>query len=123
MGTTTVFVMGAVGTVLIGIGVVSYLRRPLQKILIELCGNEQRAEFWTAFSAIALGLVPMIFAINCRPSLGSDTVAVFELADQLKWGLIGLIGTLLILGWVIGRTITRWEARAERKESAGQASN
>ena len=115
MDATTVFAVGALGTLAMGFGVVWYLRRPLQKILVDLCGNQERAGFWTAFSAVALGVVPVIFALACRPALGANAPAVFELADQLEWGLIGLISTLLVLGWVIGRTIRRWEARTNAK--------
>jgi hypothetical protein len=117
MGATTVFALGSMGTLAIGVAVVWYLRRPLRSILIELCGNESRAEFWTAFSAVVVGIVPVIFAIAYHPAPGPDTPAVFELADQLKWGLIGLTGSVLVLGWVIGRSILRWEARATAKES------
>jgi len=114
MNATPIFATGALATLGIGWGVVWYLRRPLEKILVELCGNQERANFWTAFSAVALGTVPVIFAIACRPEPGPNAPAVFELADQLKWGLIGMMGTLLTLGWVIGRSIVRWErARAK----------
>jgi di/tricarboxylate transporter len=114
MNATAVFATGTLATLAIGWGVVWYLRRPLKKILVELCGNEERAAFWAAFSAVALGTVPVIFAIGCRPSPGPGVPAVFELADQLRWGLIGMMGTLMALGWVIGRTIVRWErARAK----------
>jgi hypothetical protein len=115
MTATAVFAVGSLGTLLLGMGVIGYLRRPLKTILLELCGSEQRASFWTAFSAIALGLVPVIFAIGCRPAPGSRSPAVFELADQLKWGLIGLMSTVLVLGWMIGRSITRWEKRTTAK--------
>ena len=111
---STVFAGGLAGTVAIGMGVVWYLRRPLERILTELCGAEERAAFWTAFSAVALGLVPLIFAMSCHPDEGRGATAVFELADQLKWGLIELMSTVLVLGWVIGRSIVRWEARAEK---------
>ena len=75
MDATTVFVLGAMATLAIGIGVVWYLGRPLRNILIELCGNEGRAEFWTAFSAVAVGVVPVIFAIACRPTPGPGAPA------------------------------------------------
>jgi hypothetical protein len=122
MGATTVFALGSLATLAIGAAVVVYLRRPLRNILIELCGNEQRAEFWAAFSAVTVGVVPVIFAIACHPSPGPDAPAVFELAGQLKWGLIGLMGSVLMLGWVIGRSIGRWEARvAGTSPSAAKA--
>jgi hypothetical protein len=115
MNATAVFAMGTLVTLGIGLGVVWYLRRPLERILVELCGNEDRAAFWAAFSAVAQGTVPVIFAIACRPAPGPGAPAVFELADQLKWGLIGLMGTLMALGWMIGRSIVRWEWRARPK--------
>src|SRR5579863_5381543 len=96
MGATTVFVLGSLATLAIGAAVVWYLRCPLRNILIELCGNEARAEFWTVFSAVVVGMVPVIFAIACHPEPGPDAPVVFELASQLKWGLIGLTGSVLM---------------------------
>lgn len=111
MNDVALFSTGIGLTLIAGIGVVLYLRRPLQKLLVELCGNQERAGFWTAFTAVALGLTPLIFAIAWRPSEGSTLPAIFELADQLKWALIGLLATLMILGWMIGSSITKWESR------------
>jgi hypothetical protein len=119
MNATTVFALGSLATLAIGAAVVLYLRRPLRNILVELCGNEERAEFWAAFSAVVVGVVPVIFAMACHPAPGPDTPAVFELADQLKWGLIGLTGSVLMLGWAVGRSIARWEGRAAKKSSSG----
>jgi di/tricarboxylate transporter len=113
---TTVFALGTLTTLGFGLGVVWYVRRPLQKILVELCGNQERAAFWTVFSAVSLGTVPVICAIACRPAPGPGAPAVFELADQVKWGLIGMMGSLMALGWVIGRSIVRWELRAVSKK-------
>lgn len=62
MSATVVFRLGTLGTLLLGIGVITYLRRALETILPELCGDEARAGFWMA--AMALGLVPVIFAIS-----------------------------------------------------------
>jgi hypothetical protein len=119
MHATTVFALGSLATLAIGAAVVLYLRRPLRNILVELCGNEERAEFCAAFSAVVVGVVPVIFAMACHPAPGPDTPAVFELADQLKWGLIGLTGSVLMLGWVVGRSIARWEGRAATESSSG----
>jgi hypothetical protein len=119
MNATTVFALGSLATLSIGAAVVLYLRRPLRNILVELCGNEERAEFWTAFSAVVVGVVPVIFAMACHPAPGPDTPAVLELADQLKWGLIGLTASVLMLGWVVGRSIVRWEGRVAKESSSG----
>ena len=119
MNATTVFALGSLATLAIGAAVVLYLRRPLRNILVELCGNEERAEFWTAFSAVVVGVVPVIFAMACHPAPGPDTPAVLELADQLKWRLIGLTASVLMLGWVVGRSIVRWEGRVAKESSSG----
>src|SRR5215831_13024248 len=114
MPATTVFAAGSLVTLAIGLGVIAYLRHPLERVLVELCGNQERAGFWAAFSAIALGLTPLIFAIACRPAPGPGSPAIFEFAEQLKWGLIGLMSTVLVLGWVMARSIVRWESRAAK---------
>ena|SRR5215471_10142139 len=114
MNATSRFAVGVLTTLAVGIGIVWYLHQPLRNILIELCGHAERAECWTSFAAVAMGVVPVIFAMGCRPAPGPEAPAVFELVEQLKWGLIGLISTVLVLGWVVGRSIVRWEARAAR---------
>lgn len=114
MNATAVFAIGSLATLGIGLGVVGYLRHPLEKVLVELCGNQERAGFWAAFSSVALGVTPVIFAIACRPAPGPGSPPIFEFADQLKWGLIGLMSTVLMLGWVIGRSIVRWEGRGKK---------
>jgi hypothetical protein len=111
MSDAELFATGIGMSLTVSVGVVWYLRAPLQRLLVELCGNQERAGFWTAFTAVAVGLTPLIFAIGWRPSAESSLPAIFELADQLKWALIGLLSTLLALGWLIGSSITRWEKR------------
>ena len=112
MDSTTVFAVGALTTLGTAVGVVWYLRHPLENILVELCGSRERAVFWAAFSAVALVTVPLIFAIACHPAPGLGAPAIFELADQVRWGLIGLTSTVLMLGWVVGRSIERFELRS-----------
>jgi len=65
------------------------VRSSLQQILIELCGNAERAAFWAAFSSVAVSVIPLIFAIQAHPDAGSQAPAMFELADELKWGGTG----------------------------------
>ncbi len=44
------FVLGLVVTMGVVFLVLLYLRNPLQVILNDLCGTNERARFWTAFS-------------------------------------------------------------------------
>lgn len=85
--------------------VVFYLKPHLRRILTDLCGTTDRADFWMAFSNVTLVLVPAVVAMHCRPTFLPGQSSVFEIADQLKWSLVGLVGAVLILGIVISRFI------------------
>jgi hypothetical protein len=84
--------------------VVLYLGSHLRRLLTDMCGTEERAGFWTAFSKIILVLLPLICALFPRPSGGSRTEAFFEISHQLQWGLIGLAGAVVALGLVLSRS-------------------
>ncbi len=86
--------------------VVRYLMPYLKQILVDVCGNELRSNFWTAFSNVTLVLTPAIFAMHVRPESG-ETLLIFQAASQIEWGLIGLVVAVLTLGIVIGSFIPR----------------
>lgn len=107
MNTTRVFLTG-VGTALaVSLLTVASLRPHLRRILIDLCGTEERASFWAAFSNVALVLMPLIFAMQYRSETGPETSLVLEMGAQLKWALIGLVASVLVLGLVVSMFIPR----------------
>lgn len=95
MNPVMIYFLGIFITLICCFIVVLFLRRKYQIILVELTGNEQRASFWTSFSNVLLILVPLVFAMNVYPEIS------FDITSQLKWGLIGLIVSLLILGLIM----------------------
>ena len=105
MSTSILFGSGLGCTMAASALAVRYLHHSLEKILDELCGNRDRAAFWTAFSGLTVGLVPVIFALSYSPE--ANTPPLLEIAAQLKWGLIGMVTSVVILGWVISRFIPR----------------
>ncbi len=107
MTATAIFLADLGITAGISLAVVAYLRRHLNDLLAELCGTAERAKFWSAFSNVALILVPLIFALQYQPELSQNTTAVLEMGSQLKWALVGLVVTLVTLGTVVGRFIPR----------------
>ena len=107
MTTSTVFATGLILTLLASVAVVRYLSEPLRGQLRELCGNRDRAEFWTAFANVALVLTSSIFAMLVDPKTEPAVPAVLAVSNQLKWGLIGLVSTVLAVGWVLSRFIPR----------------
>ena len=118
MTPSILFLLGLFVTVVIALAIVIYIRRPLYRILIELCGTQERAEFWVSFSTVAVTLVPVIFAMQYTPELNAGTSPVLELAAQLKWALAGLLAAVLILGWVISSFIKRHSVPANSPKPA-----
>ncbi len=106
MSDTTIFLAGVGLTAVAAALVVWYLRPHLYGILVDLCGTAERARFWMAFSNVTLLLVPVVFAMSSRPD-GKDISVVFQVANQLRWSLIGLVMSVIALGLVISRFIPK----------------
>ena len=107
MSASVLFAAGLSTTFLISIGVVCYLSSPLRKQLLQLCGNAERAEFWTVFSNTTLALVPTVFPMQVDAVPDADVPAVFAVVGQVKWGIAGLVLSMLILAWILSRFIRK----------------
>jgi hypothetical protein len=107
MNVSLLFLCGLAVTAVMSFGTAAYLQRPLRKVLVELCGNDDRAQFWTVFSNIAVALVPLVTALQYEPVAGDKSPALIEIGAQLKWGLIGLVLSVLILGKILMKFIPR----------------
>jgi hypothetical protein len=101
------YLVGPIATLAVSIAVLAYLRRPLRGLLVDLCGNEARASFWTAFSVVTLLLTPEIFALGAWPEDASTTRTIALVSQQLKWALLGLVISVIVLGVVLGSFIPR----------------
>ena len=104
MNAAWLFASGLVVTIAVSALTLAYLRRPLLRILVDLCGTEDRAGFWLAFSNVTLTLVPLIFALNYRPE---NQPLIFAISSQLERALVGLTGSVVVLGLVLSRFISR----------------
>lgn len=107
MNLTTAFLADIALVVLACVGIVAYVSKHLRTLLLELCGTPERASFWLAFSNVALVLVPLIFAMSYKPESGRDTSVVFEMATQLRFGLVGFVVTLSLLAIILSKFIPR----------------
>ena len=105
MNEILIFLIGLGLTLSICLIIVGSLQSPLQKILIDLCGTEERASFWTAFSTVILILMPVVFAMHSYPSVNEGIF--FQITTQVRWALIGLVGSVVMLGMVIGTFIPK----------------
>ncbi|HEX5008774.1 MAG TPA: hypothetical protein VFY71_00130 [Planctomycetota bacterium] len=121
MSAVAIYVATLAVTVVVSVAVVLLLRPSLHRLLVDLCGSETRAAFWTSFSAVTLVLAPLLAAMHRQPSAGGDPV--FELASQLEWALGGLLAAVLIAGVVLARSIVAFErerAATRRAEMRGE---
>jgi hypothetical protein len=107
MATSLSYGCGIAITILVAFGVVAYLNRPLRKQLLELCGNAERAAFWAAFANVTVVLTPAIFALSVEPVYGPSLPPLRAIAQQLQWGFVGLVLSVLTLGWILSRFIPK----------------
>jgi hypothetical protein len=56
---------------------------------------------------VAVMLTPAIFAMLVDPTTETGTPALLAIITQLRWGLIGLVVSVLMLGWILGRFIPK----------------
>lgn len=85
-------------TLLISLALTAGLRRSLRPLLTDLCGTAERAQFWTAFSALLLTLLPVIFSLGFHPEPGDSASLFFALAGQLRWNFFGFTLALSAIG-------------------------
>lgn len=120
MNSVSIFLVGLVLTM----GVVSlalwYLRNPLLAVLIDLCGTEERARFWTAFSNITLFLLPLVLALDYRPGPNGNESGVFAVSDQLQSAIMGLIVAVFVLGMLLSWHIAKGQRPSASKETAAE---
>lgn len=100
MNDELVFLAGVSLSVVSAVGVAFYLRRHLRTLLRDLCGTQERADFWAAFSNVALVLVPLICAL-VHVQQDPPLPIYLALASQVKWALIGLVAAVMLLGFVL----------------------
>jgi len=107
MVTSIVFGGGLTATILVALAVVGFLNDPLRKQLLELCRNAERVAFWAAFANVTVVLMPAIFAMSAEPDSGVAIPPLLAIAQQLKWGFVGLVISVLTMGWILSRFIRK----------------
>lgn len=78
-----------------------YLNPYLKRILADLCGTEERAQFWAAFSNILLMGLPLIIALGFRPEAGTAEEAFFEILGRMSGNLAGYLFALAGIGIIV----------------------
>jgi hypothetical protein len=103
-----VTVLSLVATAL---GVILFLRRPLSRVLLELCGAEHRADLWMRLAVAAVPLTVLFFSLLFSP--GPDATSVEVALRVLRSGLLGLLISLGVLGFFLLLFVGRFEHREQ----------
>lgn len=102
-----VFLAGLAATMGVVLVALLYLRSPLQVLLTDLCGTPDRARFWTAFSNLTLFLVPLALALDHQPDPNAKQAAIFIVSGQLESATIGLVVSVVVMGFILSTYISR----------------
>ncbi len=101
MNTFVAFGLELLVTLLLGFLLMLYLRPSLYRVLVDLCGGEDRARFWSAFSTVLLIGAPSASALGYRPMPGSLGDSFLDVTHQLGQNLMTFLMALIALGLVV----------------------
>ena len=100
MNTGVVFLLEISITLLMVILILGYMRPFLRRILLDLCGTDDRAQFWTAFTNIVLLSLPLISALGFTPPASEENITI-EIIHQLRSNLTSFMLGLALIGFVL----------------------
>ncbi len=100
MNTDQLFLIQIGITALFILALLRYFRPFLRKILVDLCGTDDRAQFWTTFTNILLFALPIISALGFAPKTGLANPALV-IANQMRVNLLSFIFGLIIIGLIM----------------------
>ncbi len=110
MSEITLFTLGIGLSCLFGIGAAVYIRKPLHILLVDLCGTEDRARFWTQITLLSYVLMTALMSLSYQPD--EILAPYYYLGGHLGRTLTGL---LLITGFMT-LTVSRFIRRQQKLE-------
>jgi hypothetical protein len=117
MGLTLTFTAVALIGVVATAGVLLVLRPHLGRLLTEICGNTIRARFWVAATLLGIALCGLLSATSTLGynNDGSPNDLFLGGVSQLRVLFVGLLGSLVVVAWVVGVAIRGFEQRGDRR--------
>lgn len=95
------FLLEVILTLAICMLVFRYLRPFLNRILVDLCGTEDRAQFWTVFSNIILVGLPLLIALTYQPEANQAEELFFEITRRISGNMISFLFALVGIGLAV----------------------
>jgi hypothetical protein len=114
MGQILSYVVGVLLSFAISLSILLILRAQLTIVLTELCHGKDRAAFWVLMVTLIIILSSSLLALMAVPSTtnvssGASHVYFWGIARQLKFAVLGMIVSLLIISAVIGNSIVAFD--------------
>jgi hypothetical protein len=101
------FLVSAGITLALSLVIAIYLRKPMQRILTELCGSAERIDYWIAFSNVMFVLAPVVLLLMAQTNDRFAQPLLVQVVDQLKWSLCGLFVAVVCVAVTIASFISR----------------
>ena len=101
MNTIFAFAIEVILTFIICALTFKVLRPYLNRILIDLCGTEERAQFWTVFSNIILVGLPLLISLTYQPESSQAEELFFEITHRISGNMLGFLFSLLGVGLIV----------------------
>ncbi len=98
MNPITSYLISLAVTLTISVFVTLLLRSSLRRVLVDLCGTQDRAHFWTMFSMIMLIVMPVVIGMGYTPEAAQGNDLFFEMARQLRGNFFGYLFALTVIG-------------------------
>ena len=101
-----------VSPVVIGVMVMVYLRSVTQRLLVDLCGTVDRADFWVRVTSVLMATAPLALVLlaqqsplRCTP--GDTACALNVLRQTIIFSLVGILISVGIVARGVGRYVPR----------------
>jgi hypothetical protein len=99
----------------LGLAAAAYLRDVTQRLLVDLCGTEERARFWVRCAVVAMLAVPLMAVLllagtphECGAAGGDTAICVTRVLRQsLAWTAGGVLAAVGVIARAVGRSIPR----------------
>ena len=98
MNQITSYLISLAVTLTTSIFVTLLLRGALRRVLVDLCGTQDRAHFWTMFSMVMLIAMPVVIGMGYTPEAAQGNDLFFEMARQLRGNFFGYLFALAVIG-------------------------
>lgn len=97
----------------VSLAVAAYLRDVTQRLLVDLCGTEDRARFWARCSVIAMVAVPLMLVLlvadiphECTTAEVAECV-MHVIRQALAWTAGGILAAVGVIARAVERRIPR----------------